>query len=133
MPKPKLPSRKTLVNQLDSVFALLIKNRDRKRLGKCPFHHLSAAPIEHCFHFITRSKHSVRWDTRNAVGSCAGCNFRYEHDQTFIDRVFNWYRDTHGQEAWDQLMRDANVIVKRSRTDLIELRDLLREEAGVGK
>jgi hypothetical protein len=46
--------------------------------------------------------------------------------------VFRWYKDTHGEEAWDQLKRDANTIVKRSRTDLIELRDRLRREAGIG-
>jgi hypothetical protein len=132
MKRPKLPARKTLVNQLDAVFALLIKNRDQKLRGRCPFHHMAVVPIEHCFHFITRAKHSVRWDKRNAVGSCAGCNLRYEHDHVFVDRVFSWYKETHGEEAWDTLKRDANRIAKRTRTDLIALRDSLRAEAGIG-
>lgn len=118
--RTKMPARKTLVNHLDAAFSKRIKDRDMELRGRCPFHE-SFAPIEHCFHFITRAKHSVRWDDRNACGSCAGCNIRYEFDQTFVDQVFSWYKMTHGEEAWETLKRDANIIVKRSRADLMEL------------
>lgn len=120
------------MHQLDAVFSAFIKSRDARTRGRCPFHHLTYAPIEHCFHFITRAKHSVRWNPKNAVGSCAGCNLRYEHDQTFIDYVFEWYKREYGPEAWDELKREANTIVKRSRTDLMALRDALRADLGVG-
>lgn len=130
MPK-RLPSRTSLVRQLDALFSLKIRARDQRVRGKCPFHHMSVRPIEQCFHFITRAKQSVRWDDRNACGSCAACNIRYEHDQTFVDFVFDWYKETYGEIIWDQLKRDANIIVHRSRTDLMEMVDLLKEELGV--
>jgi hypothetical protein len=133
MPKPKLPERSTLIAQLDNLFSLHIRLRDKRLRGSCPFHEtFERKPIEQCFHFVTRSKHSVRWDERNAVGSCAGCNIRYEHDQTFVDTVFEWYKNEFGQEAWDTLKRDSNKIAKFSRIDLMEIRDRLRDKVGVG-
>jgi len=131
--RPKLPSRKTLIRKLDAVFSILIKSRDNKRIGKCPFHYMSIMPIECCFHFITRAKHSVRWDKRNAIGSCLGCNCRYEHDQTFIDSVFDWYKGFYGEEVWDKLKSDSNIVAPKSRTDLMELLKTLREEANIGE
>jgi len=121
------PERATLVAQLDSLFGLYVKLRDKRVIGKCPFHVDGVfKPIEQVFHFITRGKHSIRWDERNAVGSCAGCNIRYEHDQGFVDYVLNWYKTTRGLMAWEQLVRDGNKLANFSRSDLVELRDELR-------
>jgi len=120
--RKKLPTRRSLVNKLDSIYAFKIKTRDSLIRGRCPFHaDVIFRPIEHVFHFITRAKHSVRWDDRNAVGSCSRCNLLYEYDQTFVDQVLNWYKTEVGQGAWDQLVLDSHKIVKRSRSDLMEL------------
>lgn len=127
--------RKRLVARLDSVFSLLVRLRSKRLYhGACPFHETTPyRPVTQCFHFITRSKHSVRWDLRNAVGSCAACNLQYEHDQTFVDFVFDWYKEIYGQEAWDTLKRDSNRISKFSNDDLRVLLESLTRAFEVEK
>lgn len=116
----KIPSRirrKRLVAKADALASLLARLRAKKETGGlCPFCH--KRPIEHCFHFITRSKHIVRWDTRNIYGSCSGCNLRHEHDTVFMDDVRRWYINKFGQEQWDALYRDAHKIARFSADDL---------------
>ena len=71
--KKKKPNRKRIVAQLDKIFSLFIRIRDkRENGGLCVFG--CGRPIQCVFHFITRTKHIVRWDTDHAVGSCAADN-----------------------------------------------------------
>lgn len=128
----KLPSRKNLIRQLDHQFSLMIRNRDMKVRGKCPFHHLSTGQIECCFHMITRAKQCVRWDPRNAIGACHKHNLKYEYFQDFIDDAISWYKREYGEKQWEQLKRDSNVPANFSRTDLYEKLQELKEENGVG-
>lgn len=118
-PTARKISRKGLISRLDAAFSIKVRIEAKKAFGRCPFHDLTTfRPIEDCFHFITRSKHSIRWDYRNATGSCRGCNIRYEHDQTFVDFVFDWYKKRYGQDTWDRLKRDGNIIADFSVDDL---------------
>lgn len=110
--RKKKPGRKKVVRLLDSVFSNTVRQASREEIGHCAF---CPNPIEQCFHFITRAKHSVRWDRRNAVGSCAGCNYRYEFDPHFAIR---WYIDKFGLPAYEQLIADGNKIAKFSIADL---------------
>lgn len=122
-------SRKGLVKKLDSLFSFYIRIKSKRLYGRCPFHPIECfRPIQQCFHFITRSKHSVRWDERNAVGSCAGCNLRMEHDTTFIDTVLSWYKKTHGEPAWEALKADSLKIAKFSREDLKAIVEEIRKK-----
>ncbi|MDI6808493.1 MAG: hypothetical protein QME66_05860 [Candidatus Eisenbacteria bacterium] len=106
--------RKLLVKKLDNLFSLYIRLRTRNYSGpNCPF--CSKNPIECCFHFITRAKYSVRWDDRNAVGSCSGCNYRMEYDP---HKYIKWYIDHYGKDSYDELIRDSNIIKKRDNEDL---------------
>ena len=107
--------RKRLVKQLDSLFADYIKTRDRRAFGGCFF---CGKPIEHVFHIITRAKHAVRWDDRNGVGSCAGCNLRYEHDTVFLVQAHRRYITKFGQAAFDDLLRLGGQPAKFSMDDL---------------
>lgn len=109
--------RKRLVAKLDSAFSLKVRLRDKKvRGGLCVFD-ACPEPIACCFHFVTRAKHSLRWDFRNAVGSCFGHNLRYEYDPHF---AIQWYMKKHGKEAYEQLIFDGNKIAKFSNEDLEE-------------
>lgn len=122
-------SRKGLVKKLDHLFSFYIRLKSKRLYGRCPFHEVTTfRPIQQCFHFITRSKHSVRWDERNAVGSCAGCNIRNEHDTTFIDEVLSWYKKTHGEPAWETLKADSLRIAKFSREDLKAIGEGIRKK-----
>ena len=119
--------RKRLVAKLDSLFSSYIRMRDkRKNSGRCTF---CFKPIACCFHFVTRAKHSVRWDDRNAVASCFGCNYRYEFDPHF---AIQWYIAKHGQEAYDILIYDGNRQAKFGIGDLEALKaDLEKKLEGV--
>ena len=94
--------KKQIVKRLDAVFSLLVRMKTKQDIGHCFF---CPKPIEHCFHFITRAKYSIRWDFRNAVGSCAGCNLRNEYDpHGFIARFISCW----GLPAYERLVQDGN-------------------------
>lgn len=111
--------RKRLVAQLDQLFSIYIRTRDKRAFGgRCPF--VCGNPIQCCFHFVTRAKHSLRWDDRNAVGSCVGCNYRFEFDPHF---AIQWYVEKFGQQAYDALICQGN---KQARFSLDDLRAIKR-------
>lgn len=83
--RPKPVSRSVLVKRLDAIFSLYIRLRDKKVSGGLCVLCLKR-PIEVCFHWISRGSFATRWDERNAVGSCKGCNF----EETFRKQK---YRD----------------------------------------
>lgn len=105
---PKAKLRKRLIKALDKAFSLAV----RALWKACPF---CGGTVEHAFHFVTRAKYSVRWDERNAVGSCAGCNYRYEFDPHF---AIAWFIANRGLDAYSQLIRDGNQIAKHTNEDL---------------
>ena len=111
--KPRKVSRKSLVRKADTAFSLHI----RAKWPIC-FVPLCGKPTADCFHFFTRAKRSIRWDDRNAVGSCKGHNIIYEQDQAFIDDVRIWFVTRWGHQAWDTLKFDGNQIAKHSNDDL---------------
>ena len=108
----KKTPRKKLVATLDKLFSLAVRAKAEKNYGGCFF---DGKPIEHCFHFVTRSKHSVRWDFTNAEGSCAGCNFRMEFDP---HPYIQWYIRKHGLPAYEDLIRRSNERAGFSLADL---------------
>jgi len=110
--KIKAADRKNLIARLDSAFSILIRIRTKREIGHCAF---CPKPIEHCFHFITRAKYSIRWDSRNAIGSCRGCNYRNEFDPHNFVYYFirRW-----GQQSLNDLIRDGNRVAKFSNDDL---------------
>lgn len=122
--KPK-SERKRLVAELDRTFSFFIRRRDGLKTGGTCIFDFCGGMIECCFHFITRAKHSVRWDERNAVGACASCNFTMEFNpHPFI----NWYISKHGLPAYQELFRDSNRIAKFSNDDLQTILDGIKSK-----
>lgn len=124
-------SRKRLVAQLDKLFSLYIRLRDvRAFCGICPFPHAAdeQKPIQCCFHFVTRSKHILRWDERNAVGACHSCNYRYEFDPHF---AIQWYMAARGSDAYAELIRDGNRQAKFRNEDLKRIKSGLEKKISV--
>lgn len=115
--KPKLLGRKQLVKRLDAAFSILVRIKTKQEIGHCAF---CPNPIQDCFHFLTRSKYSIRWDFRNAIGSCKGCNFKNEFDpHSFIA----YFLKRWGQEAYEKLVLDGNTLSDYSIHDLRQLLD----------
>ena len=115
--KIKKASRKALVAKLDNIFSIYIRLLTKREYGPyCPFCHKQ--PISCCFHFVTRSKHIVRWDRMNAIGSCFGCNYKNEFNpHPFVQ----WYLKKYGQDEYDKLLFKSNQIAKFDRSDLEDL------------
>lgn len=82
--KPIKIDRVTVRAQLDHLYSLVIRRRDRKaRDGYClvccvkrdlGFSVALPNPISNCYHILPRGDDSVRWHPENAVGSCWPCN-----------------------------------------------------------
>lgn len=125
-------TRAALETALDREFSQIVRRRAEKRFGGCPFHMMRTRPITSCFHFVTRAKDALRWDFRNAAGSCDYCNVRFEADTAFVETVKAWYADTFGGLAWQELERDGNKLalfsVDELEGKLAELRKINQEE-----
>lgn len=100
-------TRKGLVRKLDEAFSIYIRARDIKIFGCCPF--CQKRPIEHCFHWLTRAKYATRWDEENAIGSCAGCNYRMEFEPAIF---YQWYVRRWSQDKLDALILKSNGLAK---------------------
>ena len=116
-PRRTKSARRRLIDTLDTLFSLYIRLRDKAEFkGMCVFG--CGRPIECCFHIVTRGKYSVRWDERNAVGSCMIDNYKMEFNpHPFI----TWYIKRVGVEAYEALVRDSNRIPKHTHEDLRQL------------
>lgn len=101
---------KKLIHRLDTVLSLIV----RKQMPNCLF---CGKPSDCAFHYITRAKYSIRWDFRNVVASCKGCNFRMEFDPA----PFYWFFImNNGLTAFDELIKDGNKTLKDSGFDYEE-------------
>jgi len=117
--------RKRLVNRLDEMFSLYIRGRDKKR--GCPFH-ATYTQIDCCFHFVHRAKFSSRWDRLNAIGSCHGCNWKYERDANF---AISWYITNFGYLTYQAMVARSNIVepwsLERLQEKRIEIESWLAE------
>lgn len=122
-PKKTKSAWKKLVKEADDTFSEWIRNRDENEFGQgcslCRFQKATCAA-----HLISRAKYSVRWDPLNVYAQCIGCNIRHEfHPQYYT----TWWIARHGVEAYQDLFRRSNQIVKRSRQDMEDIIDRFKE------
>lgn len=109
--KIKKPSRKKLVKELDRVFSLFIRQRDKKCVQCGKVEQLT------CGHLLTRAKYSVRWNEGNAFGQCAGENMKHEFQP---EHYTLWYINKFGLQSYEQLVTDSNKLSKFTNSDLQE-------------
>ena len=86
--------RKKLVAELDRVFSLYIRKRD-----KCCVLCGTTERLQ-CGHLFSRTAYSTRWHAANAHGQCAKHNLMHEHDAY---PYHTWYINAFGREAFDEL------------------------------
>lgn len=107
-------SRKGLVKKADEAASRWA----RKTYPQCFW---CGNKTENAFHFLTRSKRSIRWQEDNLIGSCAGCNIRYEQDQGFVEDVIRWYRRNRGDEKWEHLKAWGNALKQHTDLELVQI------------
>lgn len=107
-------TRKQAVKEADKWFSILVRKiTDKEYGGVCPL--CGIRPIQCCFHFVTRSKHIVRWDLRNAIGSCIIDNYKMEFNP---HPYILWYIKKHGLEAYEQLINQSSKVANFSTGEL---------------
>ena len=114
MPNPRKRSRKSFVRELDGVFSLFIRSRDRRCVTCGSQSNLT------CGHLFSRIAYSTRWREDNCFAQCLSCNLRHEYDPY---PFMNYYLRRFGQDKLDQLHRDYSTIRKFSNPELQELID----------
>ena len=70
--KKKEKKKSWYVKELDRVFSLFIRNRDRGICASCGVK--KDISEMQCGHYISRSHMSTRWDEENCHCQCVGCN-----------------------------------------------------------
>ncbi len=110
-------TRKAAVRHADKWYSLYIRKITQMEYGKCPF---CGKPIEHCFHWFSRVAYSLRWDVRNGIGSCAGCNIKMEYQPY---EFYQWLTKKTSQEFVDTLNREWHKIAKFTTAEIKEIGD----------
>lgn len=116
------PTRTTVRAQLDHLWSLVIRRRDRiANAGYCLI--CRVRPIQVAYHIVPRADDTTRWDLENGVGACCECNYaeqmnrlkyRYKHIEIF------------GEKKIDMLEKKSRGMAKFSLADLISMRDALK-------
>ena len=119
-----MTTRKRAVNRADTAFSRYIRARDNWVCFICGKTGYDRDGVLQCGHLITRSKHSVRWDERNAACQCSGCNRSHEFQPEIFTAL--WI-EHHGVDAYHKLVYDSNQIVKRSVEEINDLADYYTE------
>lgn len=77
-------------------------------------------------HLFKRRKELIRWHLLNVAGQCPNCNARHnERPEIYIERFVM----RHGEEKYMELRALSQSNRKLTYTDLLSIRDGLRQEA----
>lgn len=101
MGKKLTPQEKTL----DKWFSLYIRRRDTPG-PCCTCGKWLTFEDSECGHFITRDRHAVRWDERNAHAQCTRCNLHGKGEQHKHGEYVN---RKHGEGTTDLLWFKAQA------------------------
>ena len=104
-----MKSRKALVKELDTVFSLFIRQRDKKCVNCGTSRSLT------CGHLFSRVAHSTRWDERNCHCQCSGCNLRHEHQP---DIFIRWFIRKYGLQEYELLASKYHRTHKYTNSEL---------------
>ena len=97
--KPK--SVRKLKKELDRVFSLYVRNRDRKTCFTC------GRPANQAGHFISRSHNSTRYDELNTNAQCVSCNiFKHGNHAEYAYRLIQKY----GRNKFESLIKRGREI-----------------------
>lgn len=116
--KRKPSKRKKLVIALDRIFSLYIRQRDDNRCFTC-----GTTENPTCGHLFTRACYSTRWDERNAMCQCSGCNFRHEFNpHIFTNAYINKFGLVQYQKMYALHARSQKLGIKELEQILNQLK-----------
>ena len=117
VPKPKKPSRKSLVAACDRELSLSV----REECPQC----VTCGSRENltCGHLFSRVAYSTRWMRDNVATQCAKCNLRHEYDP---GPFTIWYIKTYGLAEYESLSRIHRHPFKFDNGQLQATLDIIR-------
>ncbi|MEK6819014.1 MAG: HNH endonuclease [Nanoarchaeota archaeon] len=110
----RLNSPKRLKTELDRVFSLYIRQRD-KVCRRCGINQNLQ-----CSHIMSRVSQNLRWDERNAMALCYKCHLTWWHKEPL--EAAEWCKTIIGEEAYKSLLKEKYEIKQWA---IQELRDLI--------
>jgi len=114
---PKKPTRSKLVKKLDTVFSQWVRlsNADNNKNCICVTCNKTFFWKEiQAGHFISRKHYSTRWDERNVLPQCAGCNIFRAGEQY----KYSLYL---GNKLSKKLLEESRKLVKFTNVELEEM------------
>lgn len=133
------PTRTTVRAQLDHLWSLAVRRRDRKtHAGFCRvcmvkiqlgFRIGSPRPAEVAYHIVPRGDDMTRWLLSNGVAACSQCNWGELQSRTRTSTKAH-YRALHAAMIGERELCILESLAKQtanfSLADLIELREKLK-------
>ena len=90
--KARKKTTSQLKKQLDKVFSLYVRTRDRGMCITCG--RVAEVKEVQAGHYVSRSHLSLRWDEKNVNCQCVGCNvFKHGSLDTYALRLREMYGD----------------------------------------
>lgn len=113
----KKTSRKKLVENLDKIFSVYIRNRYAKNgMAECvTCGTIKEVKLLQCGHFMSRKHYSTRWNETNCQVQCYTCNVMQYGQQYRFGLYLN---STYGADTAEELHILSKQTVKLSDADL---------------
>jgi hypothetical protein len=113
--------KKYMVRELDREHAIFIRRR-----GPCV---LCGGATTECSHLFAGRRASTRWDVGPAGNCHPMCRFCHaRHHNEGGGEYAGWFKRTHGEEAYDALLRRHNEIHRWTEDGMKALLRWLREQ-----
>lgn len=112
--KKKAPSKTKLKTELDRVFSLFIRHRDRYKCVTCGKESQEQAQ---CGHYIPRANMNTRWDEENCHCQCVGCNVFKKGN---MDEYAIFMVKTYGEGILEKMKMRKNTIKQWTIKELQE-------------
>ena len=115
---------KIRIDKRDSVFSKIVRLRARWNCEACGRFFQFGHGLQ-CSHFYGRRHMATRWDFDNAAAHCFTCHMKFGENPPLFDA---WIRRYLGDGRYEMLRERHNRIVKRTKAELEELYQHLREQ-----
>ena len=115
--KVQKSARKKLIEKLDKVFSLYIRQRNAEngivRCFTCGM--LFNWQLTDCGHFVSRKKIPTRWEEKNCAVQCKSCNIFSEGNKYIFGKKLN---EKYGEGTAERLIIKSNNISKITEFEL---------------
>jgi hypothetical protein len=101
----KIKELRLLKKKADESLSKYVRKQTTEKYGQCPLCKEDRnRPVQACFHFVRRRRAILRWDIRNCIGSCHGCNY-VEYRNPDPSRA--WFIREYGVDKYLKLVDES--------------------------